>query len=94
MPLPTTSLLGLVATSHAIGNGVAGACEPFCADTPCTSLNGDIFTECGGCGESSLCHPGAAGFPMDKWQAAIAEREASQVQGRAARETRRKVFHR
>ena len=33
MPLPTTSLLGLVATSHAIGNGVAGACEPFCADT-------------------------------------------------------------
>ena len=48
MPLPTTSLLGLVATSHAIGNGVAGACEPFCADTPCTSLNGDIFTECGG----------------------------------------------
>ena len=45
MPLATTSLLGLVATSHAIGNGVAGACEPFCADTPCTSLNGDIFTE-------------------------------------------------
>ena len=54
MPLPTTSLLGLVATSHAIGNGVAGACEPFCADTPCTSLNGDIFTDVG---DVLLLHP-------------------------------------
>ena len=36
-------------------------CEPYCEEQ-CTELNGDVGAECGGCGESYACRPGATGF--------------------------------
>ena len=42
---------------------VAGPiCEPFCGDTPCSDLNGNVEYECGTCPPSAACHPGAPGF--------------------------------
>lgn len=47
-------------------------CEPWCANEPCSALNGDALSigmECGGCNaathDAAGCWPGAADFP--KW---------------------------
>ena len=41
-------------------------CKKFCVSEPCGEFNGNLTAECGGCGESAVCRPGAAGF--DSWQ--------------------------
>ena len=38
-------------------------CELWCAGNECTELNGDVASECGGCGGGG-CHPGAKDFPV------------------------------
>ena len=37
-------------------------CEPFCHDTPCSGLNGNVQHECGTCPKSAACRPGAVSF--------------------------------
>ena len=43
-------------------SGTEPHCRPFCEEEPCTSLNGDIPGECGGCTAPFQCRPGARGF--------------------------------
>ena len=53
-------------------------CEPWCSE-PCSELLGDVWNECGGCGASSRCRPGASGFdapvPTPIRQAPVAQAE-------------------
>ncbi len=41
------------------------SCEAWCVNA-CTDLNGNVQTECGGCGKDQGCHPEADGFKT--WQ--------------------------
>ena len=43
-------------------------CEPWCADSPCATLNGDHTLECGTCTEPAICRPGAEGYDVAKQQ--------------------------
>ena len=38
------------------------SCEDFCDKAPCDTLSGDPRVECGGCGDTSECRPGAEHF--------------------------------
>jgi hypothetical protein len=42
--------------------GSAGVCEPWCMDTPCADLNGNLEGECKGCAPPAKCHPAAPGY--------------------------------
>ena len=61
-------------------------CEPWCSD-PCSSLNGDVQAECGGCSASAgdKCFNGAQNFPLaTNFNVALLQRGAGRVIGPTA----------
>ena len=53
---------GLLAVVVPLARAAETECLPFCLDTPCSDLNGNVAHECGACDSAAACHPGAASF--------------------------------